>query len=164
MSHAFSLRLMILRLSHSPLCHLITEFHTSLLFFHAITAGKKYTPPILIFLHLFSAFFIYCSLSLSNLCSFFLNPGGAGYLAEMYSPLYFYTHYVPEILFHTFEDTRIWGLSNHILAFYLAYGQPLTLVESLQPQMGFSLPFLRAKDLRLSLLNIKARSFLLSCT
>ena len=36
--------------------------------------------------------------------------------------------------------------------------------ESFQLQMGFSFPFLRANDLRLSLLNIRARSFLLSCT
>ena len=36
--------------------------------------------------------------------------------------------------------------------------------ESFQIQMGFSFPFLRAKDLRSYLLNIRARSFLLSCT
>ena len=36
--------------------------------------------------------------------------------------------------------------------------------ESFQLQMGFSFPFLRANDLGLSLLNIRARSFLLSCT
>ena len=36
--------------------------------------------------------------------------------------------------------------------------------ESFQLQMGFSLPFLRTKDLRSYLLNIRARSFLLSCT
>ena len=36
--------------------------------------------------------------------------------------------------------------------------------ESFQLQIGFSFPFLRAKDLRLSLLNIRARSFLISCT
>ena len=37
-------------------------------------------------------------------------------------------------------------------------------VESFQLQMGFSFPLLRANDLRSSLLNIRARSFLLSCT
>ena len=37
-------------------------------------------------------------------------------------------------------------------------------VESFQLQMGFSFPFLRANDLHSSLLNIRARSFLLSCT
>ena len=37
-------------------------------------------------------------------------------------------------------------------------------VESFHPQMGFSFPFLRANDLRSSLLYIRARSFLLSCT
>ena len=31
--------------------------------------------------------------------------------------------------------------------------------ESFQLKMGFSFPFLRANDLRLSLLNIRARSF-----
>ena len=36
--------------------------------------------------------------------------------------------------------------------------------ESFQLQMGFSFPFLRANDLRSSLLNIRARSFLLSCS
>ena len=36
--------------------------------------------------------------------------------------------------------------------------------ESFQLQMGFSFPFLRSNDLRSSLLNIRARSFLLSCT
>ena len=37
-------------------------------------------------------------------------------------------------------------------------------VESLQLHMGFSFPFLRANDLRSSLLIIRARSFLLYCT
>ena len=37
-------------------------------------------------------------------------------------------------------------------------------VESFQLQMGFSFPFLRANDLRFSLLNIRAHGFLLSCT
>ena len=37
-------------------------------------------------------------------------------------------------------------------------------LESFQLQMGFSFPFLRANDLRSSLLNIRARSFLLSYT
>ena len=41
---------------------------------------------------------------------------------------------------------------------------PETTPESFQLQMRFSFPFLRANDLRLSLLNIRARSFLLSCT
>ena len=36
--------------------------------------------------------------------------------------------------------------------------------ESFQLQMGLSFPFLRANNLRSSLLNIRARSFLLSCT
>ena len=36
--------------------------------------------------------------------------------------------------------------------------------ESFQLQMGFSFPFLRANYLRPYLLNIRARSFLLSCT
>ena len=36
--------------------------------------------------------------------------------------------------------------------------------ESFHLQMGFSFPFLRANDLRSSLLIIRARSFLLSCT
>ena len=36
--------------------------------------------------------------------------------------------------------------------------------ELFQLQMGFSFPFLRANDLRSYLLNIRARSFLLSCT
>ena len=36
--------------------------------------------------------------------------------------------------------------------------------ESFQLQMGFSFPFLCANNLRSSLLNIRARSFLLSCT
>ena len=36
-------------------------------------------------------------------------------------------------------------------------------VESFQLQMGFSFPFLRANDLRSSLLIMRARSFLLSC-
>ena len=36
--------------------------------------------------------------------------------------------------------------------------------DSFQLQMGFSFPFLRANDLSLSLLNIRAHSFLLSCT
>ena len=31
-------------------------------------------------------------------------------------------------MFHTFEYTDIWGLSNHILAFLPADGPPLTLV------------------------------------
>ena len=35
--------------------------------------------------------------------------------------------------------------------------------ESFQLQMGFSFPLLRANDLRSSLLNIRAPSFLLSC-
>ena len=35
--------------------------------------------------------------------------------------------------------------------------------ESFQLQMGFSFPFLRANNLRSSLLNIRARRFLLSC-
>ena len=39
-----------------------------------------------------------------------------------------------------------------------------TFHESFQLQMGFSSPLLRAKDLRLSLLNIRARIFLLSRT
>ena len=38
------------------------------------------------------------------------------------------------------------------------------IIESFQLQMGFSFSFLRANNLRLSLLNIRARSFLLSCT
>ena len=37
-------------------------------------------------------------------------------------------------------------------------------LESFQLQMEFSFPFLRANDLRSSLLNIRARIFLLSCT
>ena len=37
-------------------------------------------------------------------------------------------------------------------------------IESFQIQKGFSFPFIRANDLRSSLLNIRARSFLLSCT
>ena len=37
-------------------------------------------------------------------------------------------------------------------------------VESFKIHMGFPFPFLRAKNLRLSLLNIISRSFLLSCT
>ena len=36
--------------------------------------------------------------------------------------------------------------------------------ESFQIQMGFSFPFSRANDLRSSLLNIRVRSYLLSCT
>ena len=36
--------------------------------------------------------------------------------------------------------------------------------ELFQIQMGLSFPFLRANDLRLSLLNIRARIFLISCT
>ena len=36
--------------------------------------------------------------------------------------------------------------------------------ELFQLQMGFSFPFLHANNLRSSLLNIRARSFLLSCT
>ena len=53
---------------------------------------------------------------------------------------------------------------------HLAPGVDTTLlkthfvVESFQLQMGFSFSFLRANDLRSSLLNIRARSFLLSCT
>ena len=35
--------------------------------------------------------------------------------------------------------------------------------ESFQLQMGFSFPFLCANDIYSSLLNIRARSFLLSC-
>ena len=38
------------------------------------------------------------------------------------------------------------------------------LGESFQIQMGFSFPFLRANDLRASLLNIRAHIFLLFCT
>ena len=38
------------------------------------------------------------------------------------------------------------------------------VADSFQIQMGFSFPFLRANDLRLSLLILRARSFLLSCT
>ena len=41
---------------------------------------------------------------------------------------------------------------------------PILNTESFQLQMVFSFPFLRANDLRSSLLNIRARSFLLSCT
>ena len=37
------------------------------------------------------------------------------------------------------------------------------VLESFQLQMGFSFPFLRANDLRSSLLIIRARSFLLYC-
>ena len=33
MPHTFPLRLMIAGLSHAPLCHIINEFHTSLLYF-----------------------------------------------------------------------------------------------------------------------------------
>ena len=36
--------------------------------------------------------------------------------------------------------------------------------ESFQLEMGFSFPFLRANDLRLSLLIMRTRSFLFSCT
>ena len=46
----------------------------------------------------------------------------------MYNPLYFYTHNVTEILFHTFEDTNFWGLSNHIVAFLPEDGATLTSV------------------------------------
>ena len=37
--HAFSLRLIILRLIQSPLCQIFTDFHTFLLFFHNMTSG-----------------------------------------------------------------------------------------------------------------------------
>ena len=46
--------------------------------------------------------------------------------------------------------------------------KPLTMEpfpgESFQIQMGFSFTFLRANDLRSSLLIMRTRSFLLSCT
>ena len=67
-------------------------------------------------------------------------------------------------------DPKIHGPCNYLQSFYVAalideYGitkhYPL---ESFQLQMGFLSPFLRAKDLRSYLLNIRARSFLLSCT
>ena len=48
--------------------------------------------------------------------------------------------------------------------FFPSHNSYLHVVDSFQLQMVFSFPFLCANDLRLSLLNIRARSFLLSCT
>ena len=42
----------------------------------------------------------------------------------------------------------------------LAYGEFRTIGESFQLQMGFSFPFLRANNLRTSLLNMRTRSLL----
>ena len=57
---------------------------------------------------------------------------------------------------------HIWGAVHNNIPGLLGFkprGQ-----ESFQLQMGFSFPFLRANNLRSSLLNIRARSFFLSCT
>ena len=43
MPHTFALHLMIARLIRAPLCHMITEFHTYLLFLHTMTSGEKST-------------------------------------------------------------------------------------------------------------------------
>ena len=62
------------------------------------------------------------------------------------------------------------GAVNEITEAFPAMGLGVEVIklnvrsESFQLQMGFSFPFLRANDLRSSLLNIRARSFLLSCT
>ena len=45
----------------------------------------------------------------------------------------------------------------------IVFGRDMIIPESFQLMMGFSSPFLRSNDLRSSLLNINARSFLLSC-
>ena len=52
------------------------------------------------------------------------------------------------------------------LIFVVVVAIPLIfiVIELFQHQMVFSFPFLRANNLRSSLLNIRARSFLLSCT
>ena len=42
--------------------------------------------------------------------------------------------------------------------------QLVVTIESFQLQMGFSFPFLRANDLHLSLLIMRTRIFLISCT
>ena len=48
--------------------------------------------------------------------------------------------------------------------FFINYNHHTVAWESFQIHMGLLFPFLRANDLLLSLLKIRARSFLLSCT
>ena len=56
-----------------------------------------------------------------------------------------------------FGSRSEWRKGRSVISSYLD-------VESFQLQMGFSFPLLRDNDLRSSLLIIRARSFLLSCT
>ena len=63
-----------------------------------------------------------------------------------------------DIGYNTFSDVMISVLISDKVQ------HPIDRLELFQLQMGFSFPFLRANHLRSSLLNIRARSFLLSCT
>ena len=126
-TQTFTLSLMIARLSHATLYHMITEFHTYLLIPHTMTSVEKSTYPILLFLHLFYAFFFYFSLSLSIFLVFLWTCEEEGTFLRCIAPSPCYTLYVPEIMFHSFEDTNIWGLSNHIVSFLNVYGPPLII-------------------------------------
>ena len=61
-----------------------------------------------------------------------------------------------------YEAGKEWEYQDIYEAMYAAGLHPI--VESFQIQMGFSFPFLRANDLRLSLLIMRTHRFLLSCT
>ena len=67
-------------------------------------------------------------------------------------------------VFCTSSFLSIYVLSEILGSNTIWHGLGAESSESFQLQMGFSFPFLRAKNLRLSLLNLRGRSFLISCT
>ena len=75
MPNTFGLRLIIERLIHSPLFHIITESRTSLLFFRNMTSGDKSTPPILLFLHFIFLNSSCIAASHYPICVVFCEPG-----------------------------------------------------------------------------------------
>ena len=119
---------MISRLIHAPLCHLITEFHASLLFFHTMTSGENRILPSS-FYHIYFLHYSCIAPSPYPISVVFLWAWEEeGTQPRFIAPSPCYKNYVSEIMFYNFEDTGVWGLSNHIVSFSPAYGPPLTLV------------------------------------